>query len=89
MKRYKKVVLRCYYNLDGEYIQFEHNPLHNQSYENVTVEFKKEAKLICGIKFEFDVVKIEGQEPIECELVGTYHERDTDTLIIKICEDWG
>ena len=85
----KKVMLKTYYNLSGDYIQFDSNPLYNQTYENVNVEFKEVTRTICGIDFDTDVVEIEGQEPIECELVGTYHEPESDTLIIKICQDWG
>lgn len=87
--KYSKVTLRTFYNLHGEYMRFDSNPLNNQTYENVEVEFKEKTRTICGIDFVEDVVEIEGQEPIECELVGTYHEPESDTLIIKICQDWG
>ena len=85
----KRVVLKAYYDLDGELIPFDSNPLHNQTYENVGVTFTKEVRTICGIDFAVNVVEIDGQEPIDCELIGTYHEQDSDTLIIKICQDWG
>ena len=85
----KKVILKTYYKLNGDYLQFDSNPLHNQKYENVDVELKEITRTICNIDFDIDVVEIEGQEPIECELVGTYHESESDTLIIKICQDWG
>jgi hypothetical protein len=85
----KRVVLKAYYSLDDGYIPFDSNPLHNQTYENVGVTFKEEVRTICGIDFAVDVVEIDGQEPIDCELIGTYHEPESDTLIIKICQDWG
>lgn len=85
----KKAILKAYYGLDEEYIPFDSNPLHNKIFENVKVSFKEEVRTICGIDFAVDVVEIEGQEPIECELVGTYQESESGTLIIKICQDWG
>ena len=84
----KKVVIKAYYNLGEEYILFPDNPLHNKTYENVNVEIKEATRKICNIDFIFDVVEIEGEEPIDCELVGTQINPD-GTLVIKICEDWG
>ena len=86
--RVKRAVIKAYYGLDGEYIPFDSNPLHDTSYENVEVVIKEREKMICGIGFVVDVIEITGQEPIECELVGTYEDSD-GTLIIKICQDWG
>ena len=83
----KKVTLRAYYNLDGEYLLFDSNPLHNKSYENVNVEIKTITKTICNIDLDVDVINIEGQKSIECELVG-YNESNGE-LLIKICQDWG
>lgn len=82
-----KVIIKAYYDLDGDLILFPDNPLHGKSYENVEVAIKQEIHEICGISFEVDIIKIEGQEPIECELIDTI-DLD-DTLIIKICQDWG
>lgn len=84
----KKVVLRGVYNLDGQYLPFEDNPLHGKTYSNVEVSFSKETRTVAGSTFSFDVVKIEGCEPIECELVGHYEMPD-GTLVISICQDWG
>lgn len=84
----KKAVIKAYYNLGEEFILFSDNPLHGKSYENVNVKFKKAIHTMCGISFDVDIVEISGQEPIECELVGTYENSD-GTLIIKICQDWG
>lgn len=84
----KKVVLRGVYNLNGQYLPFEHNPLHGKTYNNVEVSFSKK---ICGTgdhKYAVDVVNIEGCEPIECELVG-HHTAEDGTLVISICQDWG
>lgn len=82
-----KAIIKAYYNLGEELILFPDNPLHNQTYENVEIEIKNEIHEICGIPFDVDIVEIEGQEPIECQLIGT---TDCDgTLIIKICQDWG
>lgn len=85
----KKAIIKAYYGLDGEYIPFDSNPLHNTSYENVSVTIKQVTKTIYGIDLDMDVVEISGQEPIECELVGTYQDSGSGTLIIKICQDWG
>ena len=82
-----KVILKTYYNLDGDYILFEDNPLHNQSYDNVKVETKRVTRTVCGIEYTTDVVEIEGRKPIECELLSVF-ELD-DMLIIKLCQDWG
>ena len=83
----KKAIIKAYYDLNGDLISFPDNPLHDRSYENIEVVFKHKVREICGIPFECDIVEIEGQEPIECELIDTV---DLDgTLIIKICQDWG
>ena len=84
----KKAVIKAYYNLGEEFISFPDNPLHGKSYENVNVKFKKETHKICDTTYVVDVIEIEGQEPIECELVGKYTDPN-DTLIIAICQDWG
>lgn len=83
----KKVILKTYYCLNGEYILFDSNPLHNQSYDNVEVKFKEVTQTICDVDYIWDVIEIEGQEPIDCELIGMM-ELD-DKLVIKICQDWG
>lgn len=86
--KFKKVVLKTYYNLGGDLISFPDNPLNNQTYENVEVDIKQVIYETSGIEFEADVIEIEGQKPIECELVGCFEPYD-GTLIIKICQDWG
>lgn len=84
----KKAIIKAYYNLDGEYILFPDNPFHGQTYENVNVDIKQVTYEMSGIEFVADVVEIEGQEPIECELVDCFEPYE-NTLIIKICQDWG
>jgi hypothetical protein len=84
----KKVVLHTYYNLDGEYIPFPDNPLHNQTYENVNVVFKKEINVIHGMRFISDIIDIQGHESIDCELINHYKDPN-GTLIIRLCQDWG
>ena len=84
----KKVVLKAYYSLDDGFIPFDSNPLHNKTYENVEVNIKETIKTICGIDFAVDVIEIEGQEPIECELVSERTD-ENGKLIIGICQDWG
>ena len=84
----KKVLLQAYYDLDGEYLPFPDNPLHGKVFENVDVKFATRIDTIGGLNFEVDVIEIEGQEPIECELVGRKNAPD-GTLIIKLCQDWG
>lgn len=86
--KYDKVILQAYYGLDDGYIEFPENPLHGKTFYNVSVEFSETTQIIGGIEFVWDVVEIEGEEPFECELVGTTRLSD-GTLIIKICEDWG
>jgi len=87
----KKVILRGYYNLAGEYLPFEDNPHHGKTYNNVavSVETKFESRPDGGLS-AIDYVKVEGCEPIECELVShhTYPTED-GTLVIGICQDWG
>ena len=85
--KFKKVVIKAYYDLGEEFISFPDNPLHGKSYENVTVKFKKAIRTICGISFDVDIVEISGQKPIECQLIG--RRSIDDTLIIEICQDWG
>ena len=88
----KKVVLRGYYNLAGEYLPQESNPHHGKTYNNVAVSVETKFKSVSFGKgiMGIDYVKIEGCEPIECELVGrhTYPTND-GTLVIGICQDWG
>ena len=86
----KKVVLKGYYNLAGEYLPFEDNPHHGKTYTNVGVSIETKFKAVdfgSGI-MAIDYVKVEGCEPIECELVG-FDIADGDTLVISICQDWG
>ena len=83
----KKVVLQTYYNLNGNYIVFEDNSLHRAKYENVKVVITKEYIRLTHMNIEVDVIRIDGQEPIECELIS-YVEHD-DGLYIKLCQDWG
>ena len=84
----KKAVIKAYYNLGEEFILFPDNPLHNKTYENVKVTFKNEIQTICGISFDIDIIEIEDQKPIECQLLGK-HTNPDGTLIIEICQDWG
>lgn len=83
----KKVRIQTYYNLDGEYLLFKHNPLYDKVFENVNVEITTEEHEMLGTKFKINLVYIEGEKPIECELVDV--EDYEDTLIISICQDWG
>lgn len=84
----KKLLIRTYYGLHGDYIEFPDNHLNGKTYENVNVKLKRETRTIHGLDFTIDIVDIEGQEPIECELVA--RRKDVSgTLIIDICQDWG
>ena len=84
----KKLVIKALYDLNGEYIPFPQNPLHNTTYENVDVKTEKEEWKIGGESFLVDVITISGQEPIECELVSRRKDAN-GTLILDICQDWG
>ena len=84
----KKAIIKAYYNLGEEFILFEDNPLHGKSYENVEVKFKKAIRTVCGISFDVDIVEIDGQPSIECQLLGS-RKNSEGTLIIEICQDWG
>lgn len=85
----KKVILQAYYNLDGNYILFDSNPLHGKTFENVGVIVNDKIVAICGIKVKQQVIYItnSNEEPIECEFVG--YVEDGDTLLVKLCQDWG
>ena len=83
----KNVVLQAYYNLDGDYILFEDNPLHGKRYKNVGVVVTTQFIRLTHMDIAVNVIRIEGQEPIECEFIGCI-ENGND-LIIKICQDWG
>ena len=83
----KKVVLQTYYNLAGDYILFDSNPLHDTSYENVRVIVTKEVIHLTKMDIVINVIRIDGQDPIECEFID-YIEYD-DTLILRLCQDWG
>ena len=84
---YKKVVLKTYYSMDDGYLSFDDNPLSNKEFKNVTVQFKQKTRTIAGIDFVEDIILIQNQEPINCELIDYF--MDNDTLIIKLCQDWG
>ena len=86
-KYFGKVRIVAYYNLDGDYTVFEDNTLHNKEYYNVSVEIKTEKRKMLDISFESDVIYIEGEEPIECELVRA--DTCKGTLVLGICQDWG
>lgn len=68
---------------------FHLKKIHYQekTYENVSIFLKKEIHEICGIKFKVDIIKIQNEEHIECEVIS--HVLINDTLIIKLCQDWG
>ena len=84
----KELVFEAFYKLDGEYIPFPDNPLHGKRCINADVKFKKEKRVICGIEFPVDVIKIDGYVPIDCELLS--HEvRPDGSMIIQLCQDWG
>ena len=85
----KKVILKTYYNLDGSYMLFDSNPLHNKTFENVGVLVSNKIVSICSMKVRQQVIYItnSNEEPIECEFVGCVE--DDDTLIVKLCQDWG
>lgn len=85
--KYKKIKLQNWYNLNGEYIRMLDAELDGTVYENASVKFSKSKKTICGTDFIWNVVHIEGQEPIECELLS--QRMQEDMLIINICQDWG
>ena len=86
-RKYDEVRIIGYYNLDGDYLVWEHNKHHNKTFKNVRVEITKKVRKIMDINFAVDVIRIEGYEHIECELVKK--EVLGKTLILGICEDWG
>lgn len=87
-KKVAKVVLHGYYNLDGEYLRFEDNPHHGKTYNNVDVSIERKIENRSYGTIAVDYVKIEGCEPIDCELVDYCFGAD-GTLSISICQDWG
>lgn len=84
----KKIEIKAFYHLDDGYIPFPDNPLDGKSYENVEVTFEKDCLIVGGTSYRVDVIKIEGQEPIECELLSKRKTSD-GTLEIRLCQDWG
>lgn len=84
-----KVVLRGCYSLAGEYLPFDDNPHHGKTYNDVAVSVETKFKSQPNGRITArEYVKIEGCEPIECEIVG-YKVTDDGTLVISICQDWG
>lgn len=85
----KKVILQAYYNLDGNYILFDDNPLHGKTFENVGVLVSNKITSYGGIKVKEQVIYItdSNEDPIGCEFIGRVE--DGDTLIVKLCQDWG
>lgn len=86
-KFFKRVRIEAYYNLNGMYMKYPTNELHGQEFINVDVEITKEQYKIAGFEIEEDVIYIDGVSPIGCELVGKVVSGDT--LLLKICQDWG
>ena len=87
-KKVRKLTIEAYYNSHGDYLPWPDNPLHGKTYENVSFEMKKEVQGFPGFAIEVDVIKIEGEEPIECEYVSGRKLPD-GTYVIGICQDWG
>ena len=85
----KKVVLQTYYNLDGDYMLFDDNPLHGKTFENVGVVVSDKITSYGGFKVKEQVIYLteSNERPIECEFIGC--AEDDDTLIVKLCQDWG
>ena len=86
-KFYKKVQIVAYYNLDGDYTIFEENELHNKTFNNANVEIKTEMHRICGMTFKQNVIYINEEDPISCELISA--DVRNNVLILHICQDWG
>lgn len=86
-KFYKKVQIVSYYNLGGDYMVFEDSFLHNKTFNNVNVEIKTQKRKIFDMIFEEEVIYIDGEEPIYCELIRA--DVYNGTLILRICQDWG
>ena len=84
----KKLLIKALYDLNGEYISFPQNPLHDTVYENADVKIEKEEWKIGNESYLVDVITISGHEPIECKLVSRHKDAD-GTLTLKICQDWG
>lgn len=81
------VCIKAFYCLDGEYISFSHNPLHNTTYKHVNVEIVNHTHNLYGIEYVSQLITIGNEEPIECEYLGS--RCSDDDLIIDICQDWG
>jgi hypothetical protein len=81
------VKIETYYNLDGSYVSFPQNPLNGTMYNNANVDISTEKRTIAGMTFLVDVVQINNEPAIECELVKT--RRDNKTLVLGVCQDWG
>lgn len=86
-KFYNKVQIVTYYYINGDFLLFEDNPLHNKTFRNVNVEIKTETRTICGTEYEKDVICIDGEKPISCYLLGT--NTYNNNLILMICQDCG
>jgi len=84
---FKRVRFETYYKLNGMYMEYPTNELYDQEFINVDVEITKEQYKIYGFEIEEDVIYIDGVAPIECELVSKVVSGDT--LLLKICQDWG
>jgi len=87
---FRKVRIEGMYSLDDGFIPFADNPHHGKTFENVTVEIKKEKRPCYDFEVEFDVIRIGGNNPleIECELVKKTVTKN-GTLVLQICQDWG
>lgn len=80
--------IKTFYNLNGSNIAFPDNPLNGTIYRNADVTISTEKRELYGQTFLVNVVKINNEEPIECELVR--FNKDADGIwVLGICQDWG
>ena len=74
------VRIETYYSLSGSHILFPDNELNGRVYHNADVVISAEKRNIYGQTFVVDVITINQNPPIECELVRT--RKDANGLLI-------
>ena len=82
------VVIKSWYYIDGEYISFPHTEIDGTEYSHVDITIQNHIQVYSGLTIKSHLIKITGQEPIDCEFIDS-EETSDGKLIINICQDWG
>lgn len=81
------IKILTYYRLGDSLIPFSDNPWNNIVFYNAKVVVTQEKRSVGTHQFLVDIIKINDDITIECEVVGA--RKENGWFVIKICQDWG